>query len=68
MLPLIVFVNGQPIGMMRGDNVTLEMPDGEYNIAVKLMFQLWKWRLSIGGERIVSVVEEWKLLIQLHIS
>lgn len=51
-------VNGQPIGMMRGKSVSIEMPEGTYNIAVKLMFQLWKWRFGIGGDRIVSVVEE----------
>lgn len=57
-LPLIVSVNGQPIGMMRGESVSIEMPEGTYNIAVKLMFQLWRWRFCIGGDRIVSVVEE----------
>ena len=57
-LPLIVSVNGQPIGMMRGESVSIEMPEGTYNIAVRLMFQLWKWRFGIGGGRIVSVVEE----------
>ena len=57
-LPLIVSVNGQPIGVMRGESVSIEMPVGTYNIAVKLMFQLWKWRFGIGGDRIVSVVEE----------
>ena len=57
-LPLIVSVNGQPIGMMRGESVSIEMPEGTYNIAVKLMFQLWRWRFGIGGDRIVSVVEE----------
>ena len=51
-------VNGQPIGMMRGESVSIEMPEGTYNIAVKLMFQLWRWRFGIGGDRIVSVVEE----------
>ena len=58
MLPLVVFVNGQPIGMMRGESVTIEMPGGTYNIAVKLMFQLWKWRFGVGGDRIVSIIEE----------
>ena len=58
MLPLVVFVNGQPIGMMSGESVSIEMPEGTYDIAVKLMFQLWSWRFGIGGDRIVSVVEE----------
>ena len=57
-LPLIVSVNGQPIGVMRGESVSIEMPEGTYNIAVKLMFQLWRWRFGIGGDRIVSVVDE----------
>ena len=58
MLPLIVFVNGQPIGMMRGESVSIEIPEGTYDIAVRLMFQLWRLRFGIGGDRLVSVVEE----------
>ena len=65
MLPLWVLVNGQPIGLMKGEHVSIEMPEGEYNIAVKLIFRLWKWQFSLGGDTIVSVSEEFPTSIEI---
>lgn len=65
MLPLWVIVNGQPIGLMKGEHVSIDMPKGEYNIAVKLIFKLWKWQLALGGDRIVSVSEEFTTSIEI---
>ena len=57
-LPLWVFINGQPLGLMRGESVTIELPEGSYNISVKLLFQVWKFRFGIEGSRIVTTSEE----------
>lgn len=65
MLPLWVFVNGQPIGLMKEEHVSIEMPEGEYNIAVKLIFRLWKWQFSLGGYKIVSVSEGFPTSIEI---
>lgn len=48
-LPLWVFINEQPVGLMRGECVTVELPHGSYNIGVKLLFQLWKFHFGIEG-------------------
>jgi len=53
-LPLWVFINGQPLGMMRGESVTIELPEGSYNVGVKLLFRLWKLKFGIGGSSIVT--------------
>lgn len=65
MLPLWVFVNGQPIGLMKREHVSIEMPEGEYNIAVKLIFKLWKWQFALGGDKIVSVSEEFPTSLEI---
>lgn len=57
-LPLWVFVNGQPIGLMRKESATLTIPEGSYNLSVKLLFQIWKWRLGIGGDNLITVAED----------
>lgn len=57
-LPLWVLINEQPVGLMRGDSVTIELPEGSYNISVKLLFQLWKYRFGIEGSRIVTASDE----------
>lgn len=57
-LPLWVFINGQPVGLMRGESVTMELPEGSYNISVKLLFQVWKYRFGIEGSRIVTTSDE----------
>lgn len=53
-LPQWVFINGQPVGMMRGKSATVELPEGTYNISVKLLFQIWKLRFGIEGSSIVT--------------
>ena len=34
-------VNGQPIGMMRGESVSIEMPEGTYNILFDIDLVIW---------------------------
>lgn len=64
-LPLWVFVNGQPIGLMRTESVSLDIPEGTYNISVKLLFQLWKLRFGVEGSNIVTVTEQFPLSLRI---
>lgn len=64
-LPLWVFINGQPLGVMRGESVTIELPEGTYNIAVKLLFQVWKLRFGIEGSSIVTASESLPLNLRV---
>ena len=50
-LPYWVLVGGQPLGIMRGKQVTIEAPKGVYNLAVKLIFPFGKWQFSLAGEK-----------------
>ena len=56
-LPLWVSVDGRPIGLMRGGSVAVELPEGNYNVGVSMVFQLWKLRFALGGERVVTASE-----------
>lgn len=64
-LPLWVFINGQPLGVMRGESVTIELPEGTYNIAVKLLYQVWKLRFGIEGSSIVTASESLPLNLRV---
>lgn len=65
-LPLWVFINGQPLGLMRGESVTIELPQGCYNVGVKLLFQLWKLKFGIGGSCIVTATEEVPAIMEIR--
>lgn len=65
-LPLWVFINGQPLGLMRGESVTIELPQGSYNVGVKLLFQLWKLKFGIGGSCIVTATEEVPTIMEIR--
>lgn len=56
-LPYWVFVNGQPVGIMRTPEVHIAMPAGSFNVAVRLMFGFGKRMWGIGGERVVTLGE-----------
>ena len=64
-IPYWMFINGQPIGIMRGKEANIQLPEGNYNIGVKIVFALWKWHFSIGSETQIALTEgkETKLLI-----
>lgn len=64
-LPLWVFINGQPLGVMRSESVTIELPEGTYNIAVKLLFQVRKLRFGIEGSSIVTASESLPLNLRV---
>lgn len=65
-IPYWVFINGQPIGLTRGKDVTIQLPEGVYDIGVRIIFQLYKWRFYIGGHKQIAVQEEDN--IQLNIT
>lgn len=56
-LPYWVFVNEQPVGIMRTPEVHIAMPSGSFNVAVRLMFSFGKRLWGIGGERVVTLGE-----------
>lgn len=58
MLPYLILVNEQPIGLMRTHEVHLEMPPGTFSIAVRLVFGVGRRQFSIGGERVVTLGAE----------
>ncbi len=57
-IPYWVFIDGQPVGMMRSSDVGIELPEGSYNLAVKIVLGLWKWRFDIGGDTVVTLSEQ----------
>lgn len=49
-LPYWVFINGQPIGIMRQTEVSVLVPENvQLTLGVKLVFQLWRWQFSLDG-------------------
>ena len=56
-LPYWVFVNGTYVGLMRGKEVRIVLPEGNYSIEVRVMFKLLKWTFYIGGNKQLSVDE-----------
>jgi len=54
-IPLWVVVDGRPLGIMKGKEVRIDMPSGEHEIAVRIVFMLFKWQFFIGGSRKVVV-------------
>lgn len=57
-IPYWVFIDGQPVGMMRSSDVGIDLPEGSYNLAVKIVLGLWKWRLDIGGDTVVTLSDQ----------
>lgn len=65
-IPYWVYINGRPVVIMKGREVNINMPAGKYEIAVRIVFQLFKWQFHIGGSRLVNIADgEW---LHLHIS
>ena len=50
---------------MRGQEVNMQIPGGTYNIGVKMLFALWKWRFEIGSEKQVTLTEGKQTKIQI---
>ncbi len=56
-IPYWIYVNGHPMGIMRGREVNITMPAGNYEIAIRMVFQLFKWQFHIGGKCLVDIAE-----------
>lgn len=56
-IPCWVFVNNWPVGIMKGQAVTLEMPAGVYDIGVRVVFSVRRPDLSLGGSRRIALAE-----------
>lgn len=56
-LPYWVFINEQPVGLMRSREASLTLPAGTFNLSVRIVLALFKWRFYIGGSRVVSLTE-----------
>ena len=60
-----VFINEQPIGIMQGKEVSIELPSTQYDLSIKILFLLFKWQFSIGGKRMVCLSEDKNLKIMI---
>lgn len=72
MLPLWVFVRipeavsaipaelhkDHLVGLMRTQEVAVDLPEGRFVISVRLMFKLARWTFSIGGEHEIETSNE----------
>lgn len=63
-IPYWVFLNGQPIGIMKGE-VHLQIPEGEYELSIQLILAFFKWRLQFGGSRKIALSPGQHLHIQI---
>ena len=54
-IPYWVFIDEQPVGIMQGREVNIHLPEGSYNLSIRIMFQPFKWRFNIGGSKNISI-------------
>ena len=52
-----LFINEQPIGIMQGKEVSIELPSAQFGLSIKILFLLFKGQLSIGGKSMVCLSE-----------
>lgn len=50
-------VNECPVGVMQSREVSIQMPAGSYDVSVRILFQIFRWRFHIGGKRTVQLAE-----------
>ena len=56
-IPYWVFINEQPIGIMQGKEVSIELPSAQFDLSIKFLFLLFKCQCFIGGKRLVCLSE-----------
>ena len=56
-IPYWVFINEQPVGIMQSKEVSIELPPAQFELSIKILFQLFKWQFSIGGKKKISLTE-----------
>lgn len=54
-IPYWIYIDGRELGIMKGEEVNINLPAGEYNIAIRIVLILFKWQFHIGGSRKISV-------------
>lgn len=56
-IPYWVFINEQPVGIMQSKKVNIQIPTGQYDLSIRIILALWKWRFQIRGEKKVILQE-----------
>lgn len=56
-IPYWVFINEQPVGIMQSKKVNIQIPPGQYDLSIRIILALWKWRFQIRGEKKVILHE-----------
>ena len=56
-IPYWVFINEQPVGIMQSKKVNIQIPPGQYDLSIRIILALWKWRFLIRGEKKVILQE-----------
>lgn len=56
-IPYWVFINEQPVGIMQSKKVNIQIPPGQYDLSIRIILALWKWRFQIRGEKKVILQE-----------
>ena len=56
-IPYWVFIDEHPIGIMQGKEVSIELPPAQFDLNIRILFRLFKWQFSIGGERKICLSE-----------
>jgi len=54
-IPYWVFINEHPVGIMQSKEVNIQMPNGQYDVSIWIMFRIFKWQFHIGGQKKISI-------------
>lgn len=65
-IPLWILINGHPIGIMRGSEARITLPESNYTLGVKIIFPVGKRKFEIGSEESVTISEETPLTIRIE--
>lgn len=57
-LPYWVCINQQPVGVMQTKEVSLRLPPGAYELTIKIVMPLLKWRFELSGSSFVAIGED----------
>lgn len=64
-IPYWVFINEQPVVVMQQKEMSIQMPDGEYNLGIRVIFGLPKWQLYIGGSKKITLTDNQQLHLKI---
>lgn len=65
-IPYWVFINEHPVGIMQGSEVNIQMPEGSFDISIRILFKLFKWQFHIGGSTKINLLDNRQ--VHLYIS